>query len=134
MKKIISIALILMMCFSIINASAISVTIPEKVSYAILNFDRSEIPFSFETVFLNFYVSTQHGLSGNVYAGSQIDLAQTNYNDMDLTKLELISFFTADSNTGKVTIDVSDYVKKAKLVANIQRKKLEMQKKQKEGK
>ena len=31
-------------------------------------------------------------------------------------------------------IDVSDYVKKAKLVANIQRKKLEMQKKQKEGK
>ena len=31
-------------------------------------------------------------------------------------------------------IDVSDYVKKAKLVANIQLKKLEMQKKAKEGK
>ncbi|MBR5518488.1 MAG: hypothetical protein IKV86_05605, partial [Clostridia bacterium] len=111
MKKIISITLILMMCFGLINASAISVTIPEKVSYAVLNFSQSEIPSASKTVFLNFYVSTQYGLSGNVYAAKQIDLSKTNYDDIDLTKLTLIGSFNADSTTGKATVDVSDFVK-----------------------
>jgi len=110
MKRIISVALILMMCFSIINASAISVENPEKISYAILNFDKSEIPNAAEKIHLNFFVSTQYGLEGLVYGKSSVDVDNVNFDKFDLSDATLIGEFLANSTSGEAQVDVTSFV------------------------